>query len=377
MTETEKQAMRQRIFGVPLNPALGKPAHNSYRMFAYHMLHMRALTAALALVLVFGGVGTAAAAQGALPGDLLYPVKVSINETVEVALATTPHARAEVSTKLAQRRVEEAEALAARGELNAAVGEKIAAHFEAHADSAHQSAEAVAIDDPAAAESLRTKLSSSLAAHGAILSTLSEGGALDNRRGVEVVAARVIARADTGRSAAAAVDPAAAPAADTSMSLMVAPDTGASGTEFLATGTGASTTEGTSTDLSLKNGALESAATSAAAVDAHRVERLAARAAQALSDARERFEEHKGEFAGIIVTKVSGELADIEETLARAAKARDAGNADEAAALYLQAFKHATKLEVLLRAEARLKRNVITPILEQKLITDPANFPLL
>lgn len=362
MTPAERAAMKARIFGAPVGAIQNSPAPvsiapqpSSYFAYNFLFLHTRVLAGAFAVVLVFGGVGTTAAAQGALPGDFLYPVKVSVNEAVEVAFATTPKARAEVSAKQALRRVEEAEALAARGELDPQVGAELAADFESHADTAQKSAEAVAVEDPAAAESLRTKLSSSLAVHGAILATLTEGGAEENQQGAEVVAARIIARADTGGAGAASLRAAKAPAPEAmTMSLMVATDT--------ATGTGTTTDTGASSTVSLEEDRAESS-TLAAPVDAERAERLRARAVEALEATRERFEEHKDEYLETVVTRVSGEFADIEKLLKEE--------------LYTEAFERATRLEVLLRVEAKLKRNIITPVLEQHLNANPTNFPLL
>lgn len=370
MTPAEKHAMKARIFAAPVAELRPRgvqtpvPAASKRTPFAfgYHFLHVRVLAPAFVLVLVFGGVGTTAAAHGALPGDLLYPVKVSVNEAVEVALATTPQARAEVSTKLAERRVEEAEALAARGDLNPAVGEELAANFEEHADAAQESAEAVAVSDPAAAESLRTKLSSSLAAHGAILATLTEGGSSENQAGAGAVAAKVVARADGGAAPRSAKT---APTQESAaISMMVATDTRSTSSVQAATDTEATAAkpEGLSGPL---GGAVESAIEPG---NRQRVEHVGARAARALADTRERFEEHKSEFLETIVTTVSNELVEIKEMLDEARATLAAGDAVGAAELYTQAFERATKLEVLLRVEARLKRNIITPILEQKLI---------
>lgn len=365
MTPAERATMKALIFGVP-SPATVAPAQSPYFIFSYQFLHTRVLAGALAVVLVFGGAGTTAAAQGALPGDWLYPVKVSVNEAVEVALATTPKARAEVSAKLAERRVEEAEALAARGELNAEVGSKLAADFEEHADTAHKSAEAVAVEDPAAAETLRTKLSSSLAAHGAILATLTVGGGSENQQGAEMVAAKVIARADTGATAnmrSAKVAPQAM-----TMSLMVAEDATSTGT----------TTDEASTTVSLEGDMIESTSTSAGvAADYEKAQALAERTQLALESTRERFEDLKGEYMDVVVAKVSGELVEIENVMEEASTTLADGDAAFAAELYTEALQRATKLEVLLKVEAKLKRNIITPILEQRLIVDPASFPLL
>lgn len=73
---------------------------------------------ALASVVLLAGLGGVSyAAEGAVPGDALYSVKVHINETVRTAMAISPEQRVVWETTRVTRRIEEAEALAARGEL--------------------------------------------------------------------------------------------------------------------------------------------------------------------------------------------------------------------------------------------------------------------
>ncbi len=74
-----------------------------------------ALALALVLAVILGGGGVVKAAQGSLPGDVLYPVK-QVQEKVELALALTPEQRVMERLEQAQRRLQEAQALAAQGE---------------------------------------------------------------------------------------------------------------------------------------------------------------------------------------------------------------------------------------------------------------------
>lgn len=74
------------------------------------------VAAALALVLFAGGIPPAVLASVA--GDVLYPVKQTV-ERVETALATSPQSQAFVYLTHAQRRAEEALALLERGQLPA------------------------------------------------------------------------------------------------------------------------------------------------------------------------------------------------------------------------------------------------------------------
>ncbi len=83
------------------------------RSFSRFQLKFMPLFATFLLVALLGG-GTSFAAQGALPGDALYPVKVGINEEVRASLTFGAQAKAEWETERLSRRLEEKAALAAR-----------------------------------------------------------------------------------------------------------------------------------------------------------------------------------------------------------------------------------------------------------------------
>ncbi len=131
-------------------------------------------TATLALVLVFG-VGTAYAAGGALPGDVLYPVKISINEKFEGALALSDVEKVEFSRELTERRLEEAEILAARGELTPYASDKIASLIDASANDFEKRVAVLsgAPDNTEIIADAQSTLEASLVAHANVLTTLS------------------------------------------------------------------------------------------------------------------------------------------------------------------------------------------------------------
>jgi hypothetical protein len=116
--------MRDRIFG----QSMPSP------YFFFNVQFVRITAAFLVFVLV--GSGTTYAAQGALPGDLLYPVKISLNENVELALATSDEAKIQTEVRLAERRVAEAQALDEKGRLDATTTLEIEQEFDRHASRA-------------------------------------------------------------------------------------------------------------------------------------------------------------------------------------------------------------------------------------------------
>lgn len=93
----------------------------------------RPMPALLALLLVvFTGGGVSLAANNALPGDLLYPVKVSVNEEVRSVFTFSDEAKLEFEIDRSERRLTEAERLDAEGELKSEAAAELAAQVKRH-----------------------------------------------------------------------------------------------------------------------------------------------------------------------------------------------------------------------------------------------------
>ncbi len=78
---------------------------------------MTAVISSLSALLLVGG-GMAYAAEGSMPGDLLYPVKVHITEPVISGLSLTSARRAQWNVRTIERRLEEADALSKEPDPN-------------------------------------------------------------------------------------------------------------------------------------------------------------------------------------------------------------------------------------------------------------------
>lgn len=74
--------------------------------------------ATLALLLIVGS-SVSAAASKALPGDLLYPIKIGINERARLFLASDAQEEAKIHTELVTKRLNEIAELKAEGKLDA------------------------------------------------------------------------------------------------------------------------------------------------------------------------------------------------------------------------------------------------------------------
>jgi hypothetical protein len=129
--------------------------------------------AIIAIAVLIGG-GTSFAAEGALPGDTLYPIKVGINEEVRAWIALSSEAQARLDARLAERRLEEAERLAAQGRLDAEARADLEARFAAHAEAfADRAAQIEETQGAESAFALHSNFEASLAAHEDILARLA------------------------------------------------------------------------------------------------------------------------------------------------------------------------------------------------------------
>jgi hypothetical protein len=115
LSALERERMRTLLSEYAAFKPVRPPAHASpLRTLRMHPVFAGAF--ALLLLITSGG-GAAYAAEGSLPGDLLYPVKVDVTEPVVTAL--TPRGKAQITWRLAiaRRRLAEAHALAVAGRL--------------------------------------------------------------------------------------------------------------------------------------------------------------------------------------------------------------------------------------------------------------------
>lgn len=129
LTSRERDAVRLRIrqaftitpvtFSETARHHRGKNIAPLYTFFV-NVKHNRMAPIALGLIMALslGGSVTLAAEQS-LPGDTLYPVKVSVNEEIRGAFTFSDEARADFEAKRAERRLEEASRLSKEGRLNA------------------------------------------------------------------------------------------------------------------------------------------------------------------------------------------------------------------------------------------------------------------
>jgi len=137
------------------------------------MNKLQYMVIALIITLVLGG-SVSFAAESTRPGDILYPIKVGVNEEVGDWLAISNQAQAKWDARRAERRLEEAEKLAVEGRLDAAVRAEIESRFASHAQAFQERAEKIeAKQNSGAALEINSDFEASLRAHERVLAQLA------------------------------------------------------------------------------------------------------------------------------------------------------------------------------------------------------------
>ncbi len=151
----------------------------------------------LALIVAVSG-GTALAANGSLPGDFLYPMKVGLNERIVDTLSLTDTMKAEHQSNLAARRIEEIQELAVRGLLNVEIEEEAGANFEQHME---KTLELIAKLEAAgkfeAAAEISSHLEALLNAHEDLINRISRDNDSTTGNNLDDMSARVNSRLRT------------------------------------------------------------------------------------------------------------------------------------------------------------------------------------
>lgn len=156
------------------------PAHTPFleqirerkNSFSKNVAHAIRMAVAVTLAALLGG-SVSFAAEGALPGDLLYPVKTAVNEELASLLAVSNESEAKLQAELAARRIEEAEKLAEQGRLDLETRASIAEKFHAHAEKSESNAKIVeASENLSAAAGIRSDFESVLQAHTKVLAEI-------------------------------------------------------------------------------------------------------------------------------------------------------------------------------------------------------------
>ena len=195
LSKEERSAIKQNILNFisqnPVRPDI-QPRLNYGSSIFLTKLSFAPIMAILLILVVLAGGGVAVGAERALPGDILYPVKVGLSEEVRGWLSVSEESKANWEVERAQRRLEEAETLASEGSLDVEAREKVEANFEIHAEKVKQRIQKFENKENfKAAVNVSSKFETSLKAHNKILSRISTESEANVKKEVKPIQAKV------------------------------------------------------------------------------------------------------------------------------------------------------------------------------------------
>ena len=214
LTDNERVVMRNDLeFFIAENPPraplfirLGDYIGSFFGAGARQGMRMHPFATACAFVLVVG-IGTSYAAEGALPGDSLYGIKVGFNESFEGALAMTHSAKADWQAEVMTRRLIEAETLAASGRLTPLARAELEDRINETANKFDATIAVLAQTDQGVTKvaEAQSNLEASLVGHADVLATLSTE-LPESRPTLSKILAVVQARANLSQTARASAE---------------------------------------------------------------------------------------------------------------------------------------------------------------------------
>ena len=199
MTEAERQAVFARVMNRVAHEPVS-PLTRSWYVFAGATWSSR-ITVAIAIVVLLSA-GSAFAAEGSLPGDMLYPVKRYVTEPLRVALAKSPVQKAAVSAELASRRLQEAETLAAQNRLTPDTAAQLGTQFTEQVGQVQASAQVLRNEsNTSAATDVQDTLEAKLQTHAAALRHVEQDVSHESQRSSVQALQTVVAAAASSTEA--------------------------------------------------------------------------------------------------------------------------------------------------------------------------------
>lgn len=213
LSAAEKRDLKERIVSyMDYHPmvktvATAKPiaaSFESYVQLRFNAWFLRPIAGMVAVVLI---IGVPLAAESAQPGDVLYLMKVRVNEEVQARFALSPYEKVAWDVTRVERRVAEARLLAKEGKLTTEAEAQIATTLKEHTDSAAENIALLRTTDADGAAVAQVTFESALDVQSAILETASSTGS-DFATGTsiaDIAAAVKVAKEDVGIAATASL----------------------------------------------------------------------------------------------------------------------------------------------------------------------------
>src|SRR3989338_2173404 len=149
------------------------------------------------IVVILLSVGTVFAAESAVPGDFLHPVKTEFNEEVRSTFTFGTESNARWNSRLSERRLEEGELLGAENRLNEELTVRLRERFEAQEQRASELiARLEAEGKTEIAANLAARMENVLEVHEQIIARLAETSDQDISQILDTVRARLQTRVE-------------------------------------------------------------------------------------------------------------------------------------------------------------------------------------
>ncbi len=202
LSDEERNSIRESVFNfIKNNPVSGQTQprlkYSSGKNFwDWSSIYLRnfnlaSIMALLLILTVAVSSGVGLAAEKALPGDFLYPVKLNVNENIRGLTNITDQQKADWEIQKADRRLEEAENLASKGSLDSKNQAVIEANFEAQSRKVKDRINSFEDkSDFKAAASVSASFETSLQVHEKILQKISEEKK-DSKKDIEPIDAKI------------------------------------------------------------------------------------------------------------------------------------------------------------------------------------------
>ena len=179
LPESSKQRIRNAVAAfVREHPVVSETVVHPTQQRSFFM-HVRAFFArpmfipALVVLLFVAGAGTTLAAHDAMPGDMLYPVRINVTEKVFTGVVLSEESKAQAHVELFEDRLDEAVALTAEDKMTSEVALKLETLFDTYESNARKRIHKLEDKgNTAAAEALSARLEAIVDTHERILSRM-------------------------------------------------------------------------------------------------------------------------------------------------------------------------------------------------------------
>lgn len=368
LTDEERARMKRMLSEYvamkPLRAApLDRRAPLLHALISVYAFSRKSIAGVMVFTLLFSGAGVSFAAENAVPGDVLYPIKVEVNEPVVAALSVSQESKVLWNAERAERRLEEAALLASNGTLTDERKKELEERFDQHAERVIAEVERIEADDSSTAVDIASRFENRLLAHETVLEDVEEGG--DVKRLKDKIRTRA-ERLAFVRERAGFIPPTPVPVSAAVAIADVSPVSAFSSSESVSV----MAVEAPQPAMFMKREANEDdavlttatmSAPEVSTLNPETVKRIARRAAEELKDVQKLFERYKGKLEESTASSISEQIRVASLHMLEADTQLATGEIQTAFETYRNVSISVTKLTVAMKAFGKSKIQMLKP----------------